>query len=138
MVQHVAQSENLVYEVLLLFLPLILGQAFSHDVEAVGLAVCLALRLCLEAGFHLLAPEEARGVDEVAHQVRAYLVDGDREMRLAVFVLRPGNGEEVIEQPEVVVDDVLCPHVVLELEVLFLDDVQPLAAGLHADVGEEE
>ena len=59
-------------------------------------------------------------------------------MHLAVLIGCPGNGEEVIEQPEVMVDDVLSPHIVLELEVLFLDDVKLLAAGLHADVGKEE
>ena len=35
------------------------GQALAHDVEAVGLAVGLAFCLAVEAGLHLLTPEEA-------------------------------------------------------------------------------
>ena len=59
MVQHVAQGKDLVDEVLLLLLLFVSGQALAHDVEAVGLAVGLAFCLAVEAGFHLLAPEEA-------------------------------------------------------------------------------
>ena len=138
MVQHIAHREDLVDQVLLLLLQFISGKALALDIESVGLTVCLTLSLGVEACLHLLTPEQARGVDEVAHQVRANLVDGDRELRLAVLIGSPGNGEEVIEQPEVMVDDILSPYVVLKFEVLFLDDVKFLAAGLHADVGEEE
>ena len=65
-------------------------------------------------------------------------MDGDGEVHLTLLVGCPGNSKKVIEQPEVVVNDVLGPDVVLKLEVLFLDDVQPLAAGPDAHVGEEE
>ena len=59
-------------------------------------------------------------------------------MWLAVLIIRTGDSEEVIEQLKFMADDVFFPNVVLELEILFLDDIEILAAGFHADVREEE
>ena len=79
MVQHVAHSEDLVNEVLLLLSFLIFGQAIPGNVEAVA---CLVLQLLLvwlilERQFHLLAPEQAGRVNHVSHQVSTDFVDSD-------------------------------------------------------------
>ena len=116
-VQHVSYRKQFVKKAQHLLFLLLLGKSLAPEVKLVGGGVCLALRLRGEAALHLLAPVQAAGVDEVAHQVASHLIYNEPEFRLAVLSHDTLHGEEVVGLMKVVLYHAVRPHTGVRLVV---------------------
>ena len=114
-VQHIAEREYLVYQVLLLLDDLVRAKPLAIDAKGVSHQICCSSRAVFaESGLSLSAPVESGSVDEIAEEMAVDILYVNIKHGLALVVFIDRDAEHVRQALEPMTDNIFFPHVVVQ------------------------